>query len=158
MKNRFSKKETLTPIRFNSNFLESAIVSPEIILKQTNLSLEVAGGGDTYQKGEFIPFTIFIRNDDSISHYLIPSGLNDPCQLKVIISDEREEKVFDSSDRIACTPWVNLEELPPGEKKEYNYIWQAPKNLVGDLIFKAFLDYSRLDGQEIVSQTKVLIK
>jgi len=52
MKNRFSKKETLTPIRFNSNFLESAIVSPEIILKKMSTSINGLSDAEVKKRQE----------------------------------------------------------------------------------------------------------
>ena len=130
--------------------------SPE--LRQFNLSLSIDGGGDTYQKQQFIPFRVIIRNNDSVSHYLIPSGIIDPCQLKVVITDAKAKAVFDSSSDQVCPLWPRLEELSPGAKKEYNYTWQVPKNLTGELTMRAYLDYSRLGGEKLITEARVSVK
>lgn len=132
--------------------------APDSILKQINLSLNVNGGGDTYQQGQFIPFKITIFNNDQLSHYLVSSAEVDPCQMKVVIVNDGGKTVFDGSGNQACPSWPNLEELSPGAKKEYNYTWQVPNHVTGNLTLYVYFDYSRLNGQKLLGEAKVLVK
>ena len=143
---------------FEGPFWFNISSEPKTTARQVNLGLSIIGGGDTYAKGDFIPFKLNILNNDTSSHYLVSSGIADPCQIKLEITDREGKQVFDDLNMKNCPLWPNLEELSPGSKKEYNYTWLVPSYLSGELKVRAYLNYSRLGEDYILDETQVVIK
>ena len=135
-------------------YLES---EPENDLKIPNLIFDVEGLGDSFESNQ-IPIKINVENKDNIPHYLVASGINDPCQLGLRVKDDRGKVIFDDFTNKICPLWPTLEKLSENDKKEYNYLWEAPKNLKGEFVLEVYLNYSRLGVPQLVKSSTITIK
>ena len=130
---------------------------PESKLKIPNLILNVEGMGDSFASRQ-IPLKISIENKDSVKHQIISATSSDPCQIGVIVRDSKGKTIFDDFSKRACPLWPNLEDLSPGSKKEYNYLWEAPANLKGNYVMDVYFTYSRLAGNKLVKSASITLK
>jgi hypothetical protein len=130
---------------------------PAVSLRQINLSIPIKGGGDSYKAGNQVSFKVSVLNNDVANHYLANQSSSDSCQLRLEVLNQKDNLVYDSSGGRNCAIWPKLDELPPGQKKEYNYSWVIPKDISGKLKVRAIFDYSRLGG-EIINETEIDVK
>ncbi|MFH1855565.1 MAG: hypothetical protein ABH810_04155 [bacterium] len=130
---------------------------PESDLKIPNLVFDVQGLGDSFESNQ-IPIKISVENKDDSPHYLVASGINDPCQLGLRVKNDQGKIIFDDFSNKVCPLWPTLEKLSENDKKEYNYLWEAPRDLKGEFILEFYLNYSRLGTPQLVKSSNVTIK
>ncbi len=125
--------------------------------KMPNLILNIEGSGNSFSSNQ-VPLKLTVENKDSASHFVVSSDVLDPCQIGIKVKDNRGKIVYDSFSSRVCPLWPNMEELKVNEKKEYNYLWEAPKGIKGDYTLEAYFNYSRLPGNKIIKKSSLTFK
>lgn len=124
-----------------------------------NLTLQVTGGGETYQTGDFVPLNFKLINNDTISHFVDAAGTKDPCQSGLVVFNTGGNEVYSDLNKRSCPLWPKVVELPASQNLEYNYAWKIPSGVHGELRLRGYFDYSRLNSpDQLFQEVKIKVE
>jgi hypothetical protein len=124
-----------------------------------NLTLQVTGGGETYQVGDLVSLNFKLINNDTVSHFVDAAGTKDPCQSGLVVFDTGGNEIYSDLDKRSCPLWPKVVELPAGQNLEYNYIWKVPNSVHGELRLRGYFDYSRLNSpDQLFQEVKINVR
>ncbi len=126
--------------------------------KTIDFSTDLSGGGDSFEKNEIIQFEIKITNQNTTSVLLPDSSQYDPCLigLEFYASSKKIESDFDKKE---CPLWPKLSVLEPGSTFTYNYSWNPPDNISGEIKVRSYFDYTRMGASDMLyNEVKLNIK
>ena len=122
-------------------------------------SVEIKGGNDSFSRNQFIQFEVEIKNESNEEVVLPDASQQDPCLTGLEFYDADGKKIESDLDEKECPLWPKTINLKRGGSISYNYSWKPGKKVSGEVIVKAYFDYTRLGGPDMLyNESKVNIK
>lgn len=122
-------------------------------------SISLRGGGDSFGQNQFIQFEVEVKNESDMAVAMPDKSQQDPCSIGLEFFNASGEKISSDFDKKECPLWPKTVDIKQGESISYNYSWKPGRKVDGEVLVRAYFDYTRLGASDILyNESKVNIR